>query len=71
MEQHWRGDYQMQRISVKERLPGELQAVLVHGEHENEYFRGFGVTWLSYGRWVGSVHPVTHWMELPQAPCSE
>jgi len=49
-------------------MPEELQVVLVHGEHENEYFNGFGVTWLSYGKWVGSVHPVTHWMELPQPP---
>ena len=33
-----------QWISVKDRMPNELQAVLVHGKHENEYYNGFGVT---------------------------
>jgi len=60
-----------QWISVKDRMPDELQVVLVHGKHENEYYNGFGVTWIGYGRWVGEIHPVTHWMELPQVPNAE
>jgi len=60
-----------QWISVKDRMPDELQVVLVHGKHENEYYNGFGVNWMSYGRWVGKIHPVTHWMELPQTPNAE
>jgi hypothetical protein len=55
-------------ISVKERLPDELRSVLVHGKHKNEYYGGYGVTWLSHGQWVGDVHPVTHWRKLPKAP---
>jgi len=58
----------MKWINAKERLPEELNVVLVHGENENEYYKGFGVAWLSHGRWTGNIHPVTHWMELPEAP---
>ena len=58
----------MEWISANEKLPKELQVVLVHGRRENEFYQGFGVAWVSNGKWAGCIRAVTHWMELPQAP---
>jgi len=56
-------------ISVKDRLPEELEIVLVKGKSRNDLRKGYDATWICYDCWVSScVENITHWMALPEPP---
>ena len=59
-------------IPVTERLPDNLEAVLVYGESDNPTRKGFDVTWradtLSMSWFIKNI---THWQPLPPAPAAD
>lgn len=57
-------------ISVSERLPEEVQVVLVSGTSENDLRRkGYECGWLINGDWTcWFTKNITHWMPLPAPP---
>lgn len=61
VEQRW--------ISVEERLPEELQVVLVSGTGDNPLRKGYECGWLINGDWTcWFTKDITHWMPLPAPP---
>jgi hypothetical protein len=55
-------------VSVEERLPPNLQAVLVFGHCDNQYRGGFEVGWVNCDMWMTTFVIPTHWMPLPASP---
>lgn len=59
----------MEWINVNDRLPDELDAVLVLGETDNNLKKGMEVCWICGGDWTGWwTKNITHWMPLPEPP---
>ena len=59
----------MQWVSVKNKLPKEMQAVIIYGKSDNEYYQNQDIGWLNDGRWMtDTIRKVTHWMPLPPPP---
>lgn len=60
----------MKWISVEDRLPNNLEIVLVNGESDNDLRKGFDTAWIAPGCGWTSWHckNITHWMPLPNPP---
>jgi len=54
-------------VPVHERLPEDLQIVLVFGTTGNLNRKGFDTTWMYEGYWVsGYIRDIIAWMPLPE-----